>query len=246
MDVHVPSPVPPPAPPPFAPSAGEDTRPPAPSGRVPWQIVIPAGALGILLLAAVVVMAVSLNDRSRTSATGNPPTSSPPTARATSPTSQAPSSSAPVASGYTLYDGGDFKAAYPTGWTVTDSGGQATFRDPAAGVVRGISAFKSTGLFVSNAVTLDQVSRRLRESGDYRTYHEVNRRNSVPLGGHDAAELEFTFTKATDGKDMQGRVKVRVFQVSGGAEAILLAASQKDWDGGLSAYEEFCKSFQLK
>ncbi|MEV5568763.1 serine/threonine-protein kinase [Spirillospora sp. NPDC052269] len=244
-------PYPPPQPPPPGPTPGfvdvQTQPPPGPARRVPWPLIIPAGVFGVLLLVAVIVMAVFLKGNERNGAVGShPPTSPQGTTAAKTPSQGTSSQPRPVPSGYKLYNGSDFTADYPKDWMVDEGGGQPTFKDPAPGVTRGISAFKAPGVFVSNAVTLDQVSKALKTGGDYHDYNEVGRRNSVPVGGHDAGELEFTFTRNSNGKDVQGRAKVRVFQVSGGAEAVLYAAAQKDWDGGQAAYEEFCKSFQLK
>lgn len=233
------------------PPGGAATRPPpGPARRVPWPLIIPAAVFGALLLVAAVVMVVFLNNNGGPGREGNgnhPPT----TGAASQPggTTSRPggtASSAPVPSGYTLYDGSDFSAAYPTGWKVDESGGSVTFQDPAAGVVRGMSAFKAPGVFISIPVTLSQVAGAMSKSSEYRTYHEVGRRNSMTVGGREAGELEFTFTRSKSGKDVQGRAKVRIFEVGGGAEAVMIAASVKDWDGGQGAYEEFSKSFRTK
>ncbi|WP_051467934.1 serine/threonine-protein kinase [Actinomadura oligospora] len=247
-------PFPPPQPPPPAPAPGfgdVTTLPPQQqTRRIPWPLIVPAGVFGVLLLVAVIVLATFLDgdDRngaaSRSSPTkGTTAMESPPQGTSSQGT---PTPFPTVPDGYRLYNGSDFTAVYPKDWRVDDGGGQPTFKDPAPGVVRGISAFKASGLFISKKLTLDQVSKSLKESSDYRAYHEVGRRDSVPVGGHDAGELEFTFTRTSGGKDVQGRAKVRVFRISGGAEAVMLAAAQKDWDGGQAAYEEFCRSFQLK
>ncbi|MCP2340118.1 serine/threonine-protein kinase [Actinomadura rupiterrae] len=248
---------PPPQPPPpgfpTPPPMDAPTQPPARPGRqVPWPVIVPAAVFGVLILIAAVVLVVFMKDNSRNGASGAHPPTGPATA-ASPPVQQSPSASAtptqPLPSGYTLYNGSAFSAAYPTGWKIDDkgSGGDVTFQDPAPGVIRGISVFKATGLYLTNGLMLTEVSKSLSQSDAYRDYKEVGRKDSVPVNGHDAGELQFTFTRRADnGKDVQGRAVVRVFQVEGGAEAILMAAAQKDWDGGQGAYDEFCKTFTLK
>ncbi|MFC5185281.1 serine/threonine-protein kinase [Actinomadura harenae] len=241
-------PFPPPSPPPGY--MDVPTQPPQRHvTRVSLPLIIPAAVFGVLLLVTAIVLINFLHGTKENGAgVGSSPTTGATSGGTSGGTTGQTSSPGPqpVPSGYTRYDGAAFTAAYPKGWKVNDSGSEPTFQDPAPGVVRGISAFRTSGLFISNALTLDQVSTSLSRSGDYRDYHEVARKNSVPVAGHDAGELEFTFTRTTNGKDVPGRAKVRVFAVSGGAEGILLAAAQKDWDGGQAAYEEFCASFRLK
>ncbi|MFC4905898.1 serine/threonine-protein kinase [Actinomadura gamaensis] len=246
------------SPPPGAtsPPPGATTQPPIRQVKqIPWPVVVPAAVFGVLLLVAVIVMAVFLNGNSRNGASGShPPTPSSNTGVSSpsqqqpsqqQPSSQQPSSQA-VPNGYTLYDGSSFSAAYPKGWTVDGSGTDVTFKDPAPGVTKGISVFKASGLFVSTSFTLDQVSRDLSQSDSFHAYKEVGRRDSAPVGGHDAGEIQFTFIRTVSGKDVPGRAIVRVFPVNGGAEAVLLAAAQKDWNGSQDTYEEFCRSFRLK
>ncbi|MFB4311549.1 serine/threonine-protein kinase [Actinomadura sp. GTD37] len=212
--------------------------PPAPRGRTPWQLIVPAGIFAAALAAAVVAVVLFTNT-GENGGGGRAGTSSP-TPGASSST---PGGSPSVPAGYRPYRGSSFTAVVPQGWKEAPEGDDVTFTSQEQGVTMGL-AFQRLGS-AALGTPADGLASAIGEmkddTGAYPGFTQESFDRSVPYAGGQAAELQFTFTK----NGTPGRARVRVFESGGVLYQVLLAADQNHWDQGVPHYETFLRTLHV-
>jgi serine/threonine protein kinase len=217
--------------------------PPAPR-RVPWPLIVPAGALAAALVAAVVVLVVLIGNGDKEKPDGRPGGSSgtPSAASSTGPSTGSPTAPSTPA-GYRIYRDSNFVAAVPQGWKDEAEGDDVTFTDPTSGLTRGL-AFQRIGFSLQSPGdgVASALSQMKNDSAAYPDFKQESFNRSVPFKYGEAAEAQFTFTK----NGTPGRARVRVFKHGGIFYQVLLATDQAHWDESVKYYESFLHSLTMK
>ncbi|MFG1998949.1 serine/threonine-protein kinase [Spirillospora sp. NPDC048911] len=221
----------PPAPPPPTVEA-----PPRRSNAQRWAILIPAGVLAAVLVAAVIVFVVFVNGDDDNAGTGSTPG-----ARSQGPggsaTASRPATGTPP--GFESYSG-TFAAAVPQGWKQEQAGRDVSFTDPDASATRGIFFQHLADTTGNEAAHLNSAAQKFQNDSSYAAYKQVAWRENIPFQDGKAAEFEFTFTKS--GK--AGRCRVRVFSYDGALSMAFLVSGRHNWQDSNAKFDTFLSTFR--
>ncbi|WP_176611746.1 hypothetical protein [Actinomadura sp. WMMB 499] len=150
------------------------------------------------------------------------------------------SGSTGVPAGYEPYEGSSFAVAVPKGWKAEASGDDVTFSDPAEGSRRGIAIQRIASSHADLGGSLADAAEGFARDDSYQDYDQVRFDRSLSYQGHDAAELEFTFTQ--DG--VAGRCRVRVFRFDDAVYQAVLVGRADTWREVVPHYETFLKTLR--
>lgn len=222
---------------PGAPAAPTVVPPgPAAPKRPPWALIVPAAVFAAAIVAAVVTIAVFVDQEPEAGQDGRPVASG--SASPGSGGSSGPAAGVP--DGYRPYRGSAFVAAVPEGWKEDGSGDDVTFTDQTEGVKRALSIQRVSVLPSDPGDALADAAREMKDDSDFPQYEQESFRRGIPYLGGTAAELQFSFVR----EGVPGRARARVFRLDGVLYQVLLVGDQEHWDAGVPYYETVLKTLR--
>ncbi|KAB2343369.1 serine/threonine-protein kinase [Actinomadura rudentiformis] len=210
--------------------------PPRRSNAQRWAILIPAGVLTAVLVAAAIAFIAFVSDGDDPGARNSPGAASPNTSGGTTASRQ-PQTNAPA--GFQTYSG-SFAAAVPQGWKQEQTGRNVSFTDPDGAATRGIFFQHLANTTGGEATHLSNAAQKFENDSGYTDYKQVAWRENIPFQDGKAAEFEFTFNKS--GK--AGRCRVRVFSYNGALYMAFLVSGQHNWQDSNTKFETFLSTFR--
>ncbi|MBE1534440.1 serine/threonine-protein kinase [Actinomadura algeriensis] len=216
--------------------SGDDVRTNGGGRGARWALIVPAGVFAVALVAGVVTAAVFLNSASRNDER--------PGGRYSASGSRSPdggaTGSADVPDGYQPYRGPGFAVAVPKGWKAEASGDNVTFTDPARGSRRGIVIQRVSEAPADLGSALADAAENFANDQSYQNYAQLHFDRNVRYQGHDAADLEFSFTQ----EGVAGRCRVRVFLFNDAIYQVVSVGRADSWNGIVPLYETFLKTLR--
>ncbi|MFV2172792.1 serine/threonine-protein kinase [Actinomadura sp. LOL_016] len=239
MQPHPPGTAPTPPPqvttvPPAEVRTGTDEKRPGPR----WALFLPLGVFAVVLAAGVLSAVVFLSQSGQERRPGEYDSRS--SAARTPGSGSTGSGNTGVPAGYVSHRGSAFDVAVPKGWKAEASGDDVTFSDPAEGSRRGIVIQRIAENAADLGGSLADAAEGFAEDDAYQDYRQVDFDRSLGYQGHDAAQLEFTFTK--DG--VAGRCRVRVFRFDGAIYQVVLVSRADTWRQTVPYYETFLSTLR--
>ncbi|MFI0452641.1 serine/threonine-protein kinase [Actinomadura sp. 6N118] len=210
--------------------------PPRRSTAQRWAIVIPAGVLAAVLVAAVIVFISFMGDDDNPRSGTSPGAVSRTTSGGVTASRQ-PQTNAPA--GFQTYSG-TFAAAVPQGWKQEQVGRNVSFTDPDGAATRGIFFQHLANTTGSEASHLNSAAQNFQNDSSYANYKQVAWRENIPFQDGKAAEFEFTFNK----NSKAGHCRVRVFSYNGALYMTFLVSGQHNWQDSNAKFETFLSSFR--